>query len=337
MAFEIEAERLTCEYCGYVEDALKQAPTLQPDEQVLDFIMPTARGHRWAGAQQRLTCERCGAQQLLPPGHKTAECSYCGSNQLVASAEQAELIEPQAIALMQVDRLQADRLARRWMGGGFFVPDNLLHLSSSLQLRPAYYSGWLFDGTVELRWTCEVADGSGNSRRWIASSGAETRFFNDMLVSGVKAILEKELEDVGPFNLEELVDFTPNSLAGWPAILYDRSLSDASLVAREEVVQNLRPQMYSLVEAGREKRNLKVGSGSWSGITFKHILLPLWVGAYTYQGKSYRLLVNGQTGKVAGDKPRDNFKLAMSLLTLLMFAFLIILLFWIFFGDRPLF
>jgi hypothetical protein len=142
-----------------------------------------------------------------------------------------------------------------------------------------------------------------------------------MLVSGVKAILNNELEDVGPFNLEELIDFTPNSLAGWPAILYDRSLSDASLVARDEVVQKLRPQMYSLVEAGREKRNLKVGSGSWSGITFKHILLPLWVGAYSYQGKSYRLLVNGQTGKVAGVKPRDNLKLVLSLLTFLMFAF----------------
>jgi len=68
MAFEIEAERLTCEYCGYVEKAQMQEPAPQPGEQVLDFIMPTARGHRWAGALQRLTCERCGAQQLLPRG-----------------------------------------------------------------------------------------------------------------------------------------------------------------------------------------------------------------------------------------------------------------------------
>jgi ribosomal protein S27AE len=337
MAFEIEAERLTCEYCGYVENAQIGEPLAPSEEQVLDFIMPTARGHRWAEASQRLTCERCGAQQFLPPGHKTAECSYCGSNQLVASAEQAELIEPQAIAFMQVDQQQADKLARRWLGGGFFAPDNLLRLSHSLLLRPAYYSCWIFDGTVELRWTCEVADGSGNSKRWIASSGAETRFFDDVLVSGVKAILEKELEDAGPFNLEELIDFTPSSLAGWPAILYDRSLSDASLVAREEVVQRLRPQMYSLVEAGREKRNLKIGGGSWSGITFKHVLLPLWVGAYNYQGKSYRLLVNGQSGKVAGEKPRDNLKMVLSFLTLLMFVFLLLIVLWIFFGDRPLF
>ncbi len=275
---------------------------------MLDFVMPTTRGHRWAGALQLFACERCGAQLVLPPGHKTAECSYCGSNHLVASAEQAELVEPEAIALMKVDQDQANQLARRWLGSGIFAPDNLLHSGSSLQLRPAYYSCWLFDGTVELRWTCEVADGSRNSKRWMPSSGVETRFFNDVLVSGVKAISEAELDSAGPYNLEDLADFKPDCLAGWPAILYDTPLSDASLAAREEVVRKLRPQMYDLVEMGREKRNLNIGSGSWSGITFKHILLPLWVGSYTFQGKPYRLLVNGQTGKVAGEKPRDSLQ-----------------------------
>lgn len=337
MAFEVAAERLMCDYCGYIENAPEQAPKKLPGEQVLDFVMPTTRGHRWAGAQQRFTCERCGAVMILPPGQKTAECSYCGSNHLVASEDQAELVDPQAIALMEVDQKQADKLARRWLGGGFFAPDNLLRAGSSLQLRPAYYSCWLFDGTAELRWTCEVSDGNGNSKRWIASSGAETRFFDNVLVSGVKAITERELDSAGPFNLEDLKDFSPECLAGWPAILYDRSLSDASLVAREEVVRKLRPQMYDLVEMGREKRNLNIGSGNWSGITFKHILLPLWVGAYTFQGKPYRLLVNGQSGKVSGEKPRDNLKLLMSFLTLLMFGFLLVMLLWIFFGDRTLF
>jgi hypothetical protein len=206
-----------------------------------------------------------------------------------------------------------------------------------VQLRPAYYSCWLFDGTVELRWTCEVEEGDGRTKRWITSSGVETRFIKDVLVPGVKAISYAELKSAGPFDLQDLRDFSPDCLAGWPAILYDIPLSDASLDAREEVVRKLRPQVYHLVEMGREKRNFNVGSGNWSGITFKHILLPLWVGAYTFQGKPYRLLVNGQTGKVVGEKPRDSFKLVMSFLTLLMVAFLLLMLLWTFFGDRSLF
>jgi DNA-directed RNA polymerase subunit RPC12/RpoP len=335
MAYNVTAEHLACEYCGHVQDVQEQ--DARPGDQVLDFVMPTTRGHRWAGALQQFTCEQCGAQQVLPPGQKTAECSYCGSNHLIASVESVELVEPQAIALMQMDQQQANKLARRWLGSGFFAPDNLLHAGSRLQLRPAYYSCWLFDGTVELRWTCEVAEGNGNTKRWITSSGVETRFFNDVLVPGVKAISYAELKSAGPFELGDLKDFSPDCLAGWPAILYDIPLSDASLDAREEVVRKLRPQVYHLVEMGREKRNLSVGSGNWSGITFQHILLPLWVGAYTFQGKSYRLLVNGQTGKVAGEKPRDSLKLVMSFLMLLMMAFLIFMLVWLFFGDRSFF
>ena len=41
----------------------------------------------------------------------------------------------------------------------------------------------------------------------------------------------------------------------------------------------------------------------YSDETFKHILLPIWMAAYKYGGKSYRFLVNGQTGEVQGERP----------------------------------
>ena len=56
---------------------------------------------------------------------------------------------------------------------------------------------------------------------------------------------------------------------------------------------------------------MRTGAGQWSGITFKHLLLPLWTGTYRYQGKEYRLMINGQMGKVAGKKPRDNVKVGI--------------------------
>ena len=45
-------------------------------------------------------------------------------------------------------------------------------------------------------------------------------------------------------------------------------------------------------------------------MTFKYVLLPIWTGGYRYQGKEYRILINGQTGKVSGEKPRDLLKTA---------------------------
>ncbi|MEM8581825.1 MAG: primosomal protein N' (replication factor Y) - superfamily II helicase, partial [Pseudomonadota bacterium] len=51
-----------------------------------------------------------------------------------------------------------------------------------------------------------------------------------------------------------------------------------------------------------------------SDVTFKHILLPVWVAAYRYGGKSYRFVVNGQDGKVAGERPFSAIKIVLAVI-----------------------
>ena len=48
--------------------------------------------------------------------------------------------------------------------------------------------------------------------------------------------------------------------------------------------------------------------------TFKHILLPVWTAAYKYGDKSYRFLVNGQTGEVEGERPWSAWKIGLAVL-----------------------
>jgi hypothetical protein len=329
---------LTCEYCGYeksdprVDTPNQNGSVADHAEQVLDFVIPTTVGHHWAQDQHRVSCERCGAVNLLAPGEKASKCAYCGSNQMIDLTEQGELIDPQVIAVMQVEADEAVKNVRSWLGSGFFTPDNLLSASKGLQLRPAYYSAWTFDGTLEVKWSCEVNEGSGRYQHWESRNGAEMRFFNDVLVSGVRSLTAKELSSIEPFNLEEVEEFKPDFLAGWSTVIYDRSVSDASLAARGVVMRKLRPQLYSMIEVGREKRNVQIGTGSWSGMTFKHVLLPIWIGSYYFKGQAYQLLVNGQTGKVGGVKPRDNMKLTFTGLIALVFVILVFVLFFLFRG-----
>jgi transcription elongation factor Elf1 len=337
MSFSVSKGLVTCEYCGYEQEMAPSeasGPVADLNEKVLDFVMPTTRGHCWAEAQHRLSCERCGALSILPPGQKTLQCAYCGSNQLVESSQDVELLDPQVIGLVKIDAAEAARRVRQWLGKGLFTPDTLVRAWQHVRLQPAYYSFWTFDGTVELNWSCEVAEGSGNSKHWTPRSGVEMRFFNDVLVSGVKALSEREQDSIEPFNLVDVEEFQPEYLAGWPAILYDRPLSEASLLGRQKVVKQMRSQLNDLVEIGYEKRNLKIGGGSWSGMTYKHILLPIWIGAYPFQGKDYQVLVNGQTGKVGGSKPRDKLTLVFAFLTTLMFAFLIVVIYWLISGRE---
>jgi hypothetical protein len=60
------------------------------------------------------------------------------------------------------------------------------------------------------------------------------------------------------------------------------------------------------------------------GVTFKHTLLPIWVANYRYHERLFQVLVNGRTGKVAGDRPWSWWKIAR-LAVLIIFAICLVL------------
>ena len=53
-------------------------------------------------------------------------------------------------------------------------------------------------------------------------------------------------------------------------------------------------------------------STQYDNLTFKHILLPIWINAYRYGDKSYRFVVNGRTGEVQGERPYSAIKIALT-------------------------
>ncbi len=331
MSYNLE-QQLVCEYCGYAE-AVEENHTADEAEQVLDFVLPTSRGHRWSEAQQHLVCSRCGAMSLLATGVTATECPYCGSHQLVTSEEISELIDPNVIAPAKLSEKDAADKIREWLGRGWFAPDDLRKLAQSSALRPAYYPFWTFDGTLHLKWLCEVNEGSGDSPNWVPRNGVELEMFDDVLVPGIKSLLKENLSQLEPFHLKELVEFDPSYLAGWTALAYDHPLADASLIARQKVVRKLRSQLYSRVQPGDQKRNLKSSGVDWSGMTFKYILLPLWMGSYQYQGNNYRIMINGHTGKVSGKKPVDMVKVGFAIISSIIFLLLATVLIAGFFVD----
>ena len=330
MSFNIQKFGLVCESCGYTHVTEAQ-PAADSAEQTMDYVLPTTRSQRWAEAQHRLNCAQCGALILLPPGQNSTGCPYCGSNQLIESTEAVELLDPQVIGVMKIEAKQANTLAQKWLGQGLFAPDDLTRLTHNLKLRPAYYPFWTFDGTLEIDWRCEVNEGTSRNPHWVPRNGTEFQNFDDVLVPGLRSMSPDLLAAVEPFKLKEVVEFKPEFLVGWQALSYNRPMADASLSAREKVVTRLRRALNSRVEPGREKRNINSGAGKWSGLTYKYVLLPLWTGAYVYQGKQYRVLINGQTGKAGGSKPSDRIKVAViavaSLLLVLILAALAYLIF----------
>ena len=308
--FSISEQTLQCTNCGDLRQ-MEMVYVTDTDKQSVDRAMFTRRAHAWATNQNRITCQQCGAISLTGPGWQTDQCMYCGSYRMVLSPDTIEILEPQGISILRIDSEMAQDLVRRWLKTGHLAPDDLALKSHGLELRPGYYPFWLFDGTVEVPWSCEVNMGSNRSPRWVHSRGLEFKLFDNVVVPGMERFTVKDFLALSPFNLHDALEFAPEYLAGWVAMNYDYPFSDATLTARERVMKDFQSEVYRRVEPGREKRKLMTGAGNWSDMTYKLILLPLWVGVYSFQGKSFRVLVNGQTGKVVGEKPVDRLKVAL--------------------------
>ncbi len=68
------------------------------------------------------------------------------------------------------------------------------------------------------------------------------------------------------------------------------------------------------MDIGGDRQRIDAIQTRVSDVTFKHVLLPVWVAAYRYGGKSYRFVVNGQDGKVSGERPYSAIKIALAVL-----------------------
>ena len=65
---------------------------------------------------------------------------------------------------------------------------------------------------------------------------------------------------------------------------------------------------------GNEQRISSV-STQYNHVTFKHLLLPVWVSAYRYKEKVYQILVNARTGEVQGERPWSWVKISAAVMT----------------------
>ena len=127
------------------------------------------------------------------------------------------------------------------------------------------------------------------------------------------------LRGVEPFpTTNALVPYDAGYLSGWTVERYQIDLVTSAQQSRAQMDSELR-ELCAREVPGDTYRNLQV-QAHYSGQTFKHILVPVWLMSYVYRGRSFQVVVNAVTGRVAGERPWSWIKI-----TLLVLAILIVL------------
>ena len=124
--------------------------------------------------------------------------------------------------------------------------------------------------------------------------------------------------DLTPWDLGALQPYSPDYLAGFRAEGYSISLTDGHALATAKMEAVIRQDVNR--DIGGDEQRIDSIATDYGSETFKHILLPVWMAAYKYNSKSFRFLVNGQTGEVQGERPYSIWKIAFAALAVAIFV-----------------
>jgi DNA-directed RNA polymerase subunit RPC12/RpoP len=337
--YDASTRAMKCPFCGF-QQATQQpaaAPRMEGGTGGGPREIPIEEGFRLAQRGygtpvKEVECKDCGATVNVAPNEQAIRCAFCGSQQVLPRESAGTQIRPESLVPFRVDKAAANANFGKWIKGLWFRPSDLAKMATLQEIGGIYIPFWTFDATARSYWRAEsgyyyyekeeYTDNEGNRQtrevqktRWEPASGSRTDAYDDTIVCASKGIPEELVDKFGTWNTKELTVYDPQFLAGWKAESYAIDLMPAWQKGQEKMEREQYGRCRSDVP-GDTHRGLEVDT-TFSRVTFKHVLLPVWLAAYRYQNKPYQFLVNGQTGEVVGKAPWSWIKITLFVLLII--------------------
>jgi hypothetical protein len=326
-------QALVCPFCGTESPATlqnREAGTVVVEHDLsaaLRSIPDEARG--WQAQKTSVRCQSCQAISVLDAEKIAQRCEFCGSAQLAPYSEAKEAFRPESLLPLKVSESDARDRIRAWYGHLWFAPNALRKRALTDTAKGVYLPYWTFDAKVHALWTADsgryyyTRERGKQVRhvRWSPASGELSHFFDDHLVPASHGVNAAWLRAVEPFPTDGLIPYDAGYLAGWVVERYQIDLVSAASHSRQQMEEELRGMCGRQVP-GDTYRNLRVQS-TFSNQKFKHILVPVWLLTYTYGSKSYQVVMNGVTGRIAGGRPWSWVKISLLVLVAMIVLYVV--------------
>ena len=336
LVFHIGHLSLVCPFCSH-EQALVFDGEAEVEEQDLKAVIKRLQTQRQAtssapaGGEAR--CDACGATVMFTGTLTSTECAYCASPIQLEGAHSAtgNRVPVDGVLPFQVEKESATSRLGSWVKSRWFAPNDFKRRGVQGAFNGVYLPYWTFDAMTFTHYsgwrgvdrTVTRTDSKGNTTTtietdWYRESGRFQRFFDDVLVSATTGLPARLLKNLEPWSLERCVPFTQQALAGLQARTYEVELEQGFQQGRSRIDDSLERDVRARIGGNRQR--VDSIRTRYDALTFKHLLLPLWLLAYRYRQKVYQVLVNAQTGEVQGQRPYSWIKIACAVVPVVVIA-----------------
>ncbi len=328
LTFDPTADSLTCEYCGHVNPIPKSEEQIQE----LDLLAHLSQTYQDEPATETptITCDACAAEFSFSGDQSSGQCPFCGSN-VVHESGSTRKIKPKSLLPFAVNRDQAYGFFQQWLGKLWFAPNALKQYARSKtnKLAGMYVPYWTYDAKTTTFYRGQRGDDYYVTRtytttvngkrvtrtrrvrktRWTYVTGTVWVDFDDILVLASRSLPRQYTEKLEPWDLQNLQPYQDEYLAGYSAESYQVTLEEGFGEARSIMEDGIRAEIRR--DIGGDHQRIHQTKTQYDGLTFKHILLPVWVSAYRFRDKVFRFLVNARTGEVQGERPWSWVKISL--------------------------
>ncbi len=331
MVFDPKYGTLACPYCGGTKE-IESRPGEIAERDFEKFLRPESeRLQPLAKDAMQVTCDSCGATVTFIPPETATTCEFCAAK-IVAQPRSADpLVAPEGVLPFTVANNDASKSLGVWTRSRWFAPNKLKTMARQEKAASIYIPYWTFDADTDTAYTGSRGDnyyetehftdsqGKQQSRqvtkiRWSGTSGDVSRHFDDVPVPASTSVLPKYLDRLR-WDFENLASYDPAYLSGHRAQTYQVTLESGfeafKTIAEGVIDRDVR------VDIGGDHQQVTSTDTEYSAVTFKHILVPVYAGAYRFNNKVFQIIINGRTGEVFGERPYSAVKIGCLVIAIL--------------------
>lgn len=310
---------MKCPYCdSEFEIEALEAYQAQLAEPQADMTWDTAAGNQWQEGETEglrvYTCHSCGGEIVADETTGATECPFCG-NPVVMVGQFSGNLKPDLVIPFQVDKKGAMAALQNHYKGKVLLPKVFKDENHVREVKGIYVPVWLFDTDVNAR----IHYKASRIRHWSDSQYryTETSYFSvtraggigfeNVPVDGSTKMDDAMMESIEPFDVGQAVDFETAYLAGYLADKYDVD-AQASIGRANERIKTSTEEAFANTVQGYHtvvpvNSNIQLHNGH-----ARYALYPVWILNTRWNDQKFTFIVNGQTGKTAGDLPMDKGK-----------------------------
>lgn len=333
---------LSCAHCGGTHE-IPASPDAALEERPYLATLASLEKDCQLVERVSITCGSCGASVEFADNVTSASCPFCGTPQ-VASKSSVKAIAPQGILPFAITTDAAKSVYAKWLKGLWWAPNDLVRRATMDGcVQGVYLPFYTYDARSDTRYTGQrgedywdterytvMVNGRSQTRtrtvrktRWYPAQGRVGCRFDDVLVIAAGSLPIKRLATLEPWDLKALVPYRDEFVSGFRSETYAVSLADGFKIA--DVL--MQPTIDAAIrrDIGGDRQSISSKRTEYDDVTFKHVLLPVWVSAYRYRGKLYQILINARTGELSGDRPYSWVKISLAVLAAIAVAAVILI------------